>query len=67
MKHSLVQQLKKRRLELGLKQNDMMLRMGISRQQYQRLVTLLLGVPLGCASLTLPGVATAKTGCGSKH
>lgn len=37
MKHSLLQQLKKRRLKLGLKQNDMMLRMGISRQQYQRL------------------------------
>lgn len=37
MKHSLLQQLKMRRLELGLKQNDMMLRMGISRQQYQRL------------------------------
>jgi len=33
----LLQQLKKRRLALGLKQNDMMLRVGISRQQYQRL------------------------------
>ena len=33
----LLQQLKKRRLELGLKQNDMMLRIGVSRQQYQRL------------------------------
>ncbi len=33
----LLEQLKKRRLELGLKQNDMMLRVGISRQQYQRL------------------------------
>ncbi|MBL4673639.1 MAG: helix-turn-helix transcriptional regulator [Arenicella sp.] len=34
---SLLQQLKKRRLELGLKQNDMELRIGVSRQQYQRL------------------------------
>lgn len=34
---TLLQQLKKRRLALGLKQNDMMLRAGISRQQYQRL------------------------------
>ena len=34
---SILQQLKKRRLALGLKQNDMMLRIGISRQQYQRL------------------------------
>jgi transcriptional regulator with XRE-family HTH domain len=34
---SLLKQLKKRRLELGLKQNDMMMRIGISRQQYQRL------------------------------
>lgn len=33
----LLQQLKQRRLALGLKQNDMMLRVGISRQQYQRL------------------------------
>lgn len=33
----LLKQLKKRRLELGLKQNDMMMRVGISRQQYQRL------------------------------
>ena len=33
----LLQQLKKRRIALGLKQNDMMLRVGISRQQYQRL------------------------------
>ena len=37
MKSTIIQQLKKRRLQLGLKQNDMMLRMGISRQQYQRL------------------------------
>ncbi len=34
---SLLEQLKKRRLALGLKQNDMMLRVGILRQQYQRL------------------------------
>lgn len=35
--NSLLQQLKNRRLALGLKQNDMMLRVGVSRQQYQRL------------------------------
>lgn len=34
---SLLEQIKKRRLTLGLKQNDMMLRVGVSRQQYQRL------------------------------
>lgn len=34
---SLLQQLKHRRLALGLKQSDMMLRVGVSRQQYQRL------------------------------
>lgn len=34
---SLLQQIKQRRLTLGLKQNDMLLRVGISRQQYQRL------------------------------
>jgi len=34
---SLLQQLKGRRLALGLKQNDMPMRIGISRQQYQRL------------------------------
>lgn len=34
---SLLQQIKKRRLNLALKQNDMMMRVGISRQQYQRL------------------------------
>jgi len=33
----LLEQLKKRRKELGLKQSDIMLRIGISRQQYQRL------------------------------
>ncbi len=37
MMDPLLRQLKKRRLALGLKQNDMMLRAGISRQQYQRL------------------------------
>ncbi len=37
MKNSLIQQLKRRRLELGLKQNDMIMRVGMSRQQYQRL------------------------------
>ncbi len=34
---SLLDQLKKRRIKLGLKQHDMLLRVGISRQQYQRL------------------------------
>ncbi|WLQ16815.1 helix-turn-helix transcriptional regulator [Hahella aquimaris] len=34
---SLLKQLKKRRLTLGLKQSDMMFRVGVSRQQYQRL------------------------------
>ncbi len=33
----LLEQLKKRRLALNLKQKDMMLRIGISRQQYQHL------------------------------
>jgi transcriptional regulator with XRE-family HTH domain len=33
----LLAQIKKRRLALALKQHDMMLRVGISRQQYQRL------------------------------
>jgi transcriptional regulator with XRE-family HTH domain len=37
LKNSLLKQLKKRRLELGLKQIDMMMRVGVSRQQYQRL------------------------------
>ncbi len=32
-------QLKNRRKELGLKQEDMMLRIGMARQQYQRLET----------------------------
>ena len=35
--NKLLEQLKKRRKDLGLKQKDMMLRVGISRQQYQRL------------------------------
>ena len=34
---ALLDQLKNRRIQLGLKQHDMMLRVGISRQQYQRL------------------------------
>jgi transcriptional regulator with XRE-family HTH domain len=34
---SVLRQLKKRRIDLNLKQSDMMLRIGISRQQYQRL------------------------------
>lgn len=37
MTESLIEQIKKRRLELGLKQKDMLLRAGISRQQYQHL------------------------------
>lgn len=35
--NSMLQQIKQRRLALGLKQSDMMLRVGVSRQQYQRL------------------------------
>lgn len=34
---TLLLQLKERRLYLGLKQNDMVMRIGVSRQQYQRL------------------------------
>jgi transcriptional regulator with XRE-family HTH domain len=34
---SLLKQLKKRRLELNLTQNDMPMRIGVSRQQYQKL------------------------------
>lgn len=34
---SLLDQIKKRRLEIGFKQHDMMMRVGMSRQQYQRL------------------------------
>jgi transcriptional regulator with XRE-family HTH domain len=37
MTDALLRQLKKRRIALGLKQNDMMMRIGVSRQQYQRL------------------------------
>ncbi|RPI66658.1 MAG: XRE family transcriptional regulator [Geobacteraceae bacterium] len=37
MVHALLKQLKKRRKQLGLKQIDMMMRIGVSRQQYQRL------------------------------
>jgi len=35
--NKLLEQLKKRRQQLGLKQSDMMMRVGMSRQQYQRL------------------------------
>lgn len=35
--HYILKQLKKRRLELGFKQKDMMLRIGLARQQYQHL------------------------------
>lgn len=35
--NTVLEQLKKRRRDLGLKQKDMMLRVGVSRQQYQRL------------------------------
>lgn len=34
---ALLEQIKKRRMQLGLKQKDMMLRVGMSPQQYQRL------------------------------
>ncbi|MCL7942374.1 helix-turn-helix transcriptional regulator [Marinobacter sp. ATCH36] len=34
---SLLDQIKQRRLDMGLKQHDMMMRVGMSRQQYQRL------------------------------
>lgn len=37
MKTPLLAQIKERRLLLGLKQQDMYMRVGISRQQYQRL------------------------------
>jgi transcriptional regulator with XRE-family HTH domain len=37
MMKSLLEQLKNRRLTLGLKQKDMLLRIGVSRQQYQHL------------------------------
>ena len=37
MKLLVLEQLKKRRLALNLKQKDMMLRVGMSRQQYQQL------------------------------
>ncbi|WP_447046002.1 helix-turn-helix transcriptional regulator [Vreelandella sp. H-I2] len=33
----LLNQIKKRRIALGFKQNDMQMRVGMSRQQYQRL------------------------------
>src|SRR5690554_1013489 len=37
MINTILHQIKQRRLILGLKQSDMMLRIGVSRQQYQRL------------------------------
>ena len=37
MNESLLQQIKKRRTQLGLKQIDMQSRTGMSRQQYQKL------------------------------
>ncbi|MFG1496852.1 helix-turn-helix transcriptional regulator [Saccharospirillum sp. HFRX-1] len=37
MMKSILRQIKRRRLALGLKQSDMMMRVGVSRQQYQRL------------------------------
>jgi transcriptional regulator with XRE-family HTH domain len=37
MIESLLQQIKQRRLFLNVKQSDMLLRVGVSRQQYQRL------------------------------
>ena len=39
MIESLLQQIKQRRLILNVKQSDMLLRVGVSRQQYQRLET----------------------------
>lgn len=36
-KMNFMAQVKKRRLELGLKQKDMMLQIGLSRQQYQHI------------------------------
>jgi transcriptional regulator with XRE-family HTH domain len=39
MIESLLQQIKQRRLFLNVKQSDMLLRVGVSRQQYQRLET----------------------------
>lgn len=37
MEKTLLMQVKKRRLELGLKQHDMYMRAGLSRQQYQHI------------------------------
>jgi transcriptional regulator with XRE-family HTH domain len=37
MSNSILEQIKARRLQLELKQQDMYMRVGISRQQYQRL------------------------------
>ncbi len=61
--NGLLEQIKKRRKQLGLKQADMMLRAGISRQQYQhmeskgnpRLDTLeLVAKGLNCELLLVP-------------
>ena len=63
MNSKIVKQLKKRRIELGLKQSDMKLRIGISRQQYQfleskgnpRLDTLaLIAKGLNCELMLIP-------------
>jgi transcriptional regulator with XRE-family HTH domain len=35
--NSILKQLKQRRISLGLRQQDMLLQIGVSRQQYQRL------------------------------
>jgi transcriptional regulator with XRE-family HTH domain len=35
--NTLLEQIKRRRIKLALKQHDMMMRVGMSRQQYQRL------------------------------
>lgn len=37
MEKTLLLEIKKRRLQLGLKQQDMHMRVGLSRQQYQRI------------------------------
>lgn len=63
MRNSLLKQFKKRRLQLGFKQSDMVERLGISRQQYQhleskgnpRLNTLeLIAIGLNCELFLIP-------------
>lgn len=63
MMNRLLGQLKQRRLALGLKQKDMMMRVGVSRQQYQqieskgnpRLSTLeLIAQGLNCELMLIP-------------